>query len=80
MHTPANKQPFISKLCFLLEHKEYEPWVRWDSTGQYLLVAHSKPHLLQVLEKFFRHTVISSFIRQLNVRKPFWDNSQATGR
>ncbi|KWU47152.1 hypothetical protein RHOSPDRAFT_31289 [Rhodotorula sp. JG-1b] len=59
--------PFISKLCFLLEHKEYEPWVRWDSTGQYLLVAHSKPHLLQVLEKFFRHTVISSFIRQLNI-------------
>ncbi|GAA5984272.1 hypothetical protein JCM10908_006118 [Rhodotorula pacifica] len=59
--------PFISKLCYLLEHKEYEPWVRWDSTGQYLLVAHSKPHLLHVLEKFFRHTVISSFIRQLNI-------------
>ncbi|GAA6023072.1 hypothetical protein JCM8202_004662 [Rhodotorula sphaerocarpa] len=59
--------PFISKLCFLLEHPEYEPWVRWDSTGQYLLVAHSKPHLLHILEKFFRHTVIASFIRQLNI-------------
>lgn len=54
-------------MCFLLEHPEYEPWVRWDSTGQYLLVAHSKPHLLHILEKFFRHTVIASFIRQLNI-------------
>ncbi|GAA5865624.1 hypothetical protein JCM3774_002075 [Rhodotorula dairenensis] len=59
--------PFISKLVYLLQHKQYEPWVRWDSTGQYLLVAHTKPHLLVILEKFFRHTVISSFIRQLNI-------------
>lgn len=63
----ARRQPFISKLCYLLQHKQYEPWIRWDSTGQYLLVAHTKPHLLVILEKFFRHTVISSFIRQLNV-------------
>ncbi|POY74517.1 hypothetical protein BMF94_2277 [Rhodotorula taiwanensis] len=59
--------PFISKLCYLLEHPEYEPWIRWDSSGQYLLVAHTKSHLLEILEKFFRHTVISSFIRQLNI-------------
>lgn len=59
--------PFISKLCHLLQHKQYEPWIRWDSSGRYLLVAHTKPHLLVILEKFFRHTVISSFIRQLNI-------------
>ncbi|KWU45114.1 hypothetical protein RHOSPDRAFT_33361 [Rhodotorula sp. JG-1b] len=59
--------PFISKLCYLLQHKQYEPWIRWDSSGRYLLVAHTKPHLLVILEKFFRHTVISSFIRQLNI-------------
>jgi len=61
-------QPFISKLSYLLQHPEFEPWVRWDPSGQYLLVAHTKPHLLQILERFFRHTVTSSFIRQLNVR------------
>ncbi|GAA5824730.1 hypothetical protein JCM3770_003083 [Rhodotorula araucariae] len=59
--------PFISKLSYLLQHHEYEPWVRWDTTGQYLLVAHTKPHLLHILERFFRHTVTSSFIRQLNI-------------
>ncbi|GAA5937520.1 hypothetical protein JCM3775_001254 [Rhodotorula graminis] len=59
--------PFISKLSYLLQHPEFEPWVRWDSSGQYLLVAHTKPHLLQILERFFRHTVTSSFIRQLNI-------------
>ncbi|BGP40288.1 hypothetical protein JCM10450v2_004268 [Rhodotorula kratochvilovae] len=59
--------PFISKLSYLLQHPEYEPWVRWDTTGQYLLVAHTKPHLLHILERFFRHTVTSSFIRQLNI-------------
>ena len=67
----SDLQPFISKLCYLLQHKQYEPWIRWDSSGRYLLVAHTKPHLLVILEKFFRHTVISSFIRQLNVRSVF---------
>lgn len=67
----SDLQPFISKLCHLLQHKQYEPWIRWDSSGRYLLVAHTKPHLLVILEKFFRHTVISSFIRQLNVRSVF---------
>lgn len=66
----ARAQPFISKLSYLLQHGEYEPWVRWDSSGQWLLVAHTKPHLLHILERFFRHTVTSSFIRQLNVRPP----------
>ncbi|GAA5840263.1 hypothetical protein JCM9279_002329 [Rhodotorula babjevae] len=59
--------PFISKLSYLLQHPEFEPWIRWDASGQYLLVAHTKPHLLQILERFFRHTVTSSFIRQLNI-------------
>ncbi|GJN90659.1 hypothetical protein Rhopal_003671-T1 [Rhodotorula paludigena] len=59
--------PFISKLSYLLQHQEYEAWVRWDASGQYLLVAHTKPHLLHILERFFRHTVTSSFIRQLNI-------------
>ncbi|EMS23719.1 heat shock transcription factor [Rhodotorula toruloides NP11] len=70
--TPSDEEtevvtPFISKLSYLLSHAEYEPWIRWDSTGQYILIAHTKPHLLSILEKFFRHTVSSSFIRQLNI-------------
>ncbi|BGP32161.1 hypothetical protein JCM10296v2_003941 [Rhodotorula toruloides] len=70
--TPSDEEtevitPFISKLSYLLSHTEYEPWIRWDSTGQYILIAHTKPHLLSILEKFFRHTVSSSFIRQLNI-------------
>ncbi|GAA5925730.1 heat shock factor family protein [Sporobolomyces koalae] len=59
--------PFISKLCFLLEHQEYQPWVRWDVSGTHILIAHTKPRLLEILAKYFRHTTIASFVRQLNI-------------
>ncbi|GAA5918287.1 hypothetical protein JCM5296_005551 [Sporobolomyces johnsonii] len=59
--------PFISKLTYLLEHEEYQPWVRWDASGNYILIAHTKPHLLDILARYFRHTTIASFVRQLNI-------------
>ncbi|GAA6034079.1 hypothetical protein JCM8097_000680 [Rhodosporidiobolus ruineniae] len=59
--------PFISKLTYLLEHEEYRPWVRWDATGNHILIAHTKPHLLEVLARYFRHTTVASFVRQLNI-------------
>ncbi|GAA5923661.1 hypothetical protein JCM1841_004818 [Sporobolomyces salmonicolor] len=60
-------KPFISKLTYLLEHQEYQPWVRWDASGNYILIAHTKPHLLDILARYFRHTTIASFVRQLNI-------------
>ncbi|GAA5898135.1 hypothetical protein JCM6882_003334 [Rhodosporidiobolus microsporus] len=59
--------PFISKLTYLLEHEEYRPWVRWDATGNHILIAHTKPHLLEILARYFRHTTVASFVRQLNI-------------
>ncbi|BGP16298.1 hypothetical protein JCM10213_006454 [Rhodosporidiobolus nylandii] len=59
--------PFISKLTYLLEHQEYEPWVRWDASGNNILIAHTKPHLLEILARYFRHTTVASFVRQLNI-------------
>ncbi|GAA5893749.1 heat shock factor family protein [Sporobolomyces salmoneus] len=59
--------PFISKLQYLLDHPENDPWIRWDSTGTYVLIAHSKPHLLEILARYFRHTTSASFVRQLNI-------------
>ncbi|GAA5953943.1 hypothetical protein JCM21900_003061 [Sporobolomyces salmonicolor] len=61
------RKPFISKLTYLLEHQEYQPWVRWDASGNYILIAHTKPHLLDILARYFRHTTIASFVRQLNI-------------
>ncbi|GAA5828947.1 hypothetical protein JCM5353_005180 [Sporobolomyces roseus] len=59
--------PFISKLSYLLDHQEYQPWIRWDTSGNYILIAHTKPHLLEILARYFRHTTIASFVRQLNI-------------
>ncbi|GAA5874716.1 hypothetical protein JCM16303_002962 [Sporobolomyces ruberrimus] len=59
--------PFISKLNYLLDHQEYEPWIRWDASGTYILIAHTKPRLLEILARYFRHTTIASFVRQLNI-------------
>ncbi|GAA6011886.1 hypothetical protein JCM11491_000091 [Sporobolomyces phaffii] len=59
--------PFISKLNYLLEHPEYEPWIRWDASGTHILIAHTKPRLLEILARYFRHTTIASFVRQLNI-------------
>ncbi|GAA5975864.1 hypothetical protein JCM11641_002824 [Rhodosporidiobolus odoratus] len=59
--------PFISKLTYLLEHREYEAWIRWDASGNNILIAHTKPHLLEILARYFRHTTVASFVRQLNI-------------
>ncbi|GAA6063381.1 hypothetical protein JCM10212_001480 [Sporobolomyces blumeae] len=59
--------PFISKLTYLLDHQEYQPWIRWDALGRYILIAHTKTHLLEILARYFRHTTIASFVRQLNI-------------
>ncbi|KAK4056680.1 hypothetical protein OIO90_002232 [Microbotryomycetes sp. JL221] len=60
--------PFISKLVYLLTHQnEYRRFVQWDSTGRYIILAHADPNTLSMLTKFFRHTTIASFVRQLNI-------------
>ncbi|KAK4054484.1 hypothetical protein OIV83_000978 [Microbotryomycetes sp. JL201] len=59
--------PFISKLVYLLTHDEYMDYVRWDSTGRYVILAHNCPQTLEMLTKFFRHTTTASFVRQLNI-------------
>lgn len=59
--------PFISKLVYLLTHSEYAKHVQWDASGKYIILAHANPQTLEMLTKFFRHTTIASFVRQLNI-------------
>ncbi|ORY89430.1 HSF-type DNA-binding-domain-containing protein [Leucosporidium creatinivorum] len=59
--------PFISKLVYLLGHAEYQQYVRWDPQGKSVILAHAKHETLEVLTKFFRHTTVASFVRQLNI-------------
>lgn len=51
----------------LLDQAQYAPWIMWDASGQYVLVAVGQDRLRAILSLFFRHTSLKSFIRQLHV-------------
>ncbi|KAK4057628.1 hypothetical protein OIO90_001275 [Microbotryomycetes sp. JL221] len=66
--TPKTK-PFIAKLTHLVDNPdEFRDCIVWDDTGTSFIVCHASSRLLQeVLPKFFSHSNIHSFTRQLNV-------------
>ncbi|GAA5864401.1 hypothetical protein JCM3774_002779 [Rhodotorula dairenensis] len=59
--------PFISKLNHLLSDTSYSDVIRWNFDGTVILYAHTSPRLLEILGRFFRHTTVASFARQLNI-------------
>ncbi|TKA51216.1 hypothetical protein B0A53_05792 [Rhodotorula sp. CCFEE 5036] len=59
--------PFISKLSHLLSDTSYSDVIRWNHDGTVILYAHTSPRLLEILGRFFRHTTVASFARQLNI-------------
>ncbi|GAA5860789.1 hypothetical protein JCM1840_001967 [Sporobolomyces johnsonii] len=59
--------PFISKLHHLLSNPSYSDVIRWSSDGTCFLFAHTSPRLLDIFGRFFRHSNVGSFTRQLNI-------------
>ncbi|KAH9824102.1 HSF-type DNA-binding-domain-containing protein [Melampsora americana] len=65
---PAASTAFISKLYHLCSHDDYHPYIRWNSAGDAFVLAHGNVDFASVvLPRFFRHSNVSSFIRQLNL-------------
>ncbi|KAM0793406.1 hypothetical protein ACM66B_000858 [Microbotryomycetes sp. NB124-2] len=62
-------KPFIAKLTHLVDNPdEFRDCIVWDDDGTSFIVSHASNRLLQeVLPKFFSHSNIHSFTRQLNV-------------
>lgn len=59
--------PFISKLNHLLSLPEYSSFIRWNAAGTCFLFAPQSDSLLAAFARFFRHSNIHSFVRQLNI-------------
>jgi len=60
--------PFVSKLVYILAHpQQFGGLVSWTADGRAILLAHAKPETLEILAKFFRHSTVASFVRQLNI-------------
>ncbi|GAA6016779.1 hypothetical protein JCM10207_003249 [Rhodosporidiobolus poonsookiae] len=59
--------PFISKLYHLLNNPVYSDVIRWSGDGKSILYVHTSKRLLDTLSRFFRHSNLHSFSRQLNI-------------
>ncbi|KAL7417902.1 HSF-type DNA-binding-domain-containing protein [Mrakia frigida] len=58
---------FISKLWHLLSHPEYARYLKWSKDGQAFILTNSNEFAIKVLPRFFRHSNVASFVRQLNL-------------
>lgn len=68
MHPVAHSPPVsCAELSHLLSDSSYADVIRWNEDGTVILYAHTSPRLLDILGRFFRHTTVSSFARQLNI-------------
>ncbi|GAA5892290.1 hypothetical protein JCM6882_003631 [Rhodosporidiobolus microsporus] len=65
--TAESVTPFISKLYHLLSNPVYSDVIRWSGDGSSVLYVHTSQRLLETLSRFFRHSNLHSFSRQMNI-------------
>ncbi|GAA6033257.1 hypothetical protein JCM8097_003020 [Rhodosporidiobolus ruineniae] len=67
-HVPIDSiTPFISKLNHLLSNPVYSDVIRWSGDGKSVIYVHTSQRLLDTLSRFFRHSNLHSFSRQMNI-------------
>ncbi|ELU42456.1 HSF-type DNA-binding domain-containing protein [Rhizoctonia solani AG-1 IA] len=65
--TEEESTAFISKLYHILSRPEYSKYLAWNESGDAFLLMNATEFAQQVLPRFFRHSNISSFVRQLRL-------------
>ncbi|KAK4151029.1 HSF-type DNA-binding-domain-containing protein [Chaetomidium leptoderma] len=66
MHQPKVQTAFIHKLWTMLEDPEIQHLISWTANSDSFVIQPSH-EFSKVLAKYFKHTNISSFVRQLNM-------------
>ncbi|KAI5954228.1 SFL1 [Candida jiufengensis] len=68
--SPVGRQPqviFVHKLYNMLNDDNLQEYLRWSPKGDSFYVFHGERFNKNILAVFFKHTNMSSFIRQLNM-------------
>lgn len=66
-YTTTNIPAFLSKLWTLVEDSKYDELIAWDPSGFSFHVFDQTRFSQEILPRFFKHSNLASFIRQLNM-------------
>ncbi|KAL7412624.1 HSF-type DNA-binding-domain-containing protein [Mrakia frigida] len=58
---------FVSKLYHIATHPEYAHYLRWSQDGSAFCLLNAEKFATKVLPRFFRHSKVNSFLRQLRL-------------
>lgn len=64
---PTETPAFLLKLWILLENSEYSQYIAWNQNGTSFTITNPNQFSQIVLPKFFKHSHLTSFVRQLNM-------------
>ncbi|KAL6086570.1 hypothetical protein STEG23_032578 [Scotinomys teguina] len=66
MKQSSNLPAFLSKLWTLVEETHTNEFITWSQNGQSFLVLDEQKFAKEILPKYFKHSKMASFVRQLN--------------
>ena len=65
----VKKKPFLLRLYEILNEKENQEIIHWNSEGNGLIIENINMLSFIILPKYYSHNNYSSFVRQLNIYK-----------
>ncbi|KAJ2557004.1 Heat shock transcription factor [Coemansia sp. RSA 1933] len=67
MHRNITVTPFLNKLYSMVDDSASDDLIRWSEDGNSFVVTRHEEFAKDVLPRFFKHSNLSSFVRQLNM-------------